>query len=147
VSIRLARLMKESYQFTWHDSRGRRVPGSPRWLGSCHVVSVALVRSVWLVLKSRQFIRRDSIPWIPHPLSFSVFLFTFFLSMFSLHLAVAPLGILTSPLKFYPVVILISFMSWYSNRVGYIHRLHRLISLYFKNIIWMKSCGRDWRLN
>jgi hypothetical protein len=36
---------------------------------------------------------------------FSFLLFTFFLSMFSLHLAVAPLAILTSPLKSDPVVL------------------------------------------
>jgi hypothetical protein len=34
---------------------------SPRWPEWCHVVSVAPVRSARLVLKLRQFIRRDSI--------------------------------------------------------------------------------------
>jgi hypothetical protein len=73
----------------------------PRWPGWCHIVSVAPVRSARLVLKSRQFIRRDPIPWIHLP-SFSFFLLTFFLSAFSLHLAAALLLILTSPLKSYP---------------------------------------------
>jgi hypothetical protein len=36
--------------------------------------------------------------------SFSFFFFTFFLSTLSLHLTAAPLMILISPLKFYPVV-------------------------------------------
>jgi hypothetical protein len=40
-----------------------------------------------------------------NPPSFFFFLLTFFLSIFSLYLTAAPLVILTSLLKFYPVVI------------------------------------------
>jgi hypothetical protein len=60
TSVHLARLMKESRQFTWR-LKGLACARSPRWSGWCHVVSVAPVRSAQLVLNSHQFIQRDSI--------------------------------------------------------------------------------------
>jgi hypothetical protein len=34
-----------TYEVVWRDLRGWRVPGSSHWPGSCHIVSVAPVRS------------------------------------------------------------------------------------------------------
>jgi hypothetical protein len=84
ASIRLTWLMKKSHQFTWctpvHLVRLKELARarSSRWSGWCHVISVTSVKSMRLMLKSRQFIRRVSVLWLPCSLYFSFLLFTFF---------------------------------------------------------------------
>jgi hypothetical protein len=94
--------MKESCQSNWRDSSGWRVPD--RHAGRDDTTSYQshqLDRHDWCLSRASLF---DVTQFLEY-LTLSFFLFTFFLSIFSLHLTVAQLTILTSPLKFYPVVL------------------------------------------
>jgi hypothetical protein len=100
-------------------------------------------------IQSRHISRRDSC--ISHTISIGVtpthnratppflFLLSFLLPspFFPLHLAATPLVIWSSLPKSEPVVPQMDSNSWYSNYVGYVRRIYRLIFLYFENFIWM----------
>jgi hypothetical protein len=97
--------MKESCQSNWRDSNGWRMPGRHAGRdGATSYQSRQLGRHDWCLSRASLFSVTQFPEYIAPP-SFSFFLLTFFLLTFSLHLTAAPLAILTSPLKSYPMVL------------------------------------------